>query len=88
VDLGRTTRPVRVRFTNTGGKPYRRVEAHLVYEVQTPTPAKVTFAWTEGGGATKTASRDYAALPGVEDMTWRLEAGKGVKTLWVEYAAK
>ena len=88
VDLGRTTKPVRVRFTNTGGKPYRKVEAHLVYEVQKPTPAKVTFAWTEGGGAPKTASRDYLGLPGVEDMTWRLEAGKGVKTLWVEYAAR
>jgi hypothetical protein len=88
VGLDKTTKPVRVRFTNSGGKPYRKVEAHLVYEVQNPTAATVTFAWSEAGGATKTASRDYAGLSNVEDMTWRLDAGRDVKTLWVEYAAR
>jgi hypothetical protein len=88
VDLGRTTKPVRVRFTNTGGKPYRKVEAHLAYEVQRSSPATVTFAWTEAGGPPKTATRDYAALPAIADLTWRIDAGRDVKTLWVEYAAK
>ena len=88
VGLDKTTKPVRVRFTNTGGKPYRKVEAHLVYEVQKPTAAEVTFAWSEAGGPAKTASRDYAGLSNVEDMTWRLDAGRDVKTLWVEYAAR
>ena len=91
-DVGRTTKPVRVRFTNTGGKPYRKVEAHLVYEVQRPTPATVTFAWTEGGGggrgAVKTESREYPGLPAIEDMTWQLRAGRDVKTRWVEYKAR
>jgi hypothetical protein len=91
VDLpgGGAVAPVRVRFKNDGGKAYRKVEAHVAYDVTNPSPTRVTFAWTEGtGGATKTASHTYAAKAGAEDATWELQAGRGVKTAWVEYAAQ
>jgi hypothetical protein len=42
--------PVRVRFTNNGGKTFRKVEAHLAYAVADPSPVDVSFAWTSGGG--------------------------------------
>lgn len=56
-----------------------------MYEVQNPTPTKVMFAWSEAG-ATKTATREYGARPGTEDSSWTIDAGRDVKTLWVEYA--
>jgi hypothetical protein len=86
---GGTTTPVRVRFRNDGGKAYRKVEAHLAYTVANPSATRVTFAWAEtGGGARKTAAHTYPARPGVEDPSWALEAGRGVKTVWVEAAAQ
>jgi len=84
---GGATGPVRVRFHNDGGKAYRKVEAHLAYEVSHPSATRVTFAWTEDGGATKTAGHTYPAKVGAEDATWELPAGRGVKTAWVETAA-
>ena len=80
--------PIRVKFTNTGRKQYRNVEAHLAYEVAEPSPTDVTFAWKEAGGEIKTASHTYAAHPGAEDATWTLAAGQKVETVWVEYAVK
>jgi hypothetical protein len=83
-----TAGPVRVRFKNDGGKAYRKVEAHLGYAVARPSQTRVTFAWTEGdGGAAKTSTRTYAATAGTEDTSWTLDAGRNVKTRWVEYAA-
>lgn len=82
-----TSGPVRVRFSNDGGKSYRKVEAHLAYAVAQPTPVEVTFAWTEGGGAVKTASHVYAGV-GTDDETWNLATGQGVETRWVQYAAR
>jgi hypothetical protein len=78
-----TNAPIRVRFTNTGGKQFRKVEAHLAYEVANPSAAEVTFAWTEGG-APKTATHTYAKAASAEDATWSIPAGKGVSTKWVE----
>jgi hypothetical protein len=80
------TGPVRVRFRNSGGKAYRKVEAHLAYEVAGPSPTRVTFAWQENNEP-KTATRTYRARPGDEDASWQISAGAGVKTRWVEYAA-
>lgn len=74
--------PIRVRFTNTGNKQFRKVEAHLAYEVANPSPAEVTFGWTEGG-AMKSANHTYAKV-GAEDTSWSIPAGKGVATKWVE----
>ena len=83
-----TTGPVRVRFRNDGGKTYRKVEAHLAYEVARPSEAQVTFAWTEAGGAVKTASHVYDDKQAIEDASWKLPAGKKVETKWVEYTSR
>ena len=81
--------PVRVRFTNTGGRAFMRAEAHLVYEVLDTSPVKVTFAWKEAGAAgLKTASRTYRPAAGKADTSWTIRTGKNVETVWVEYAAE
>lgn len=83
------TGPVRVRFSNTGGRTYRKVEAHLAYRVAAPSPVTVTFAWKEGDAAQlKTASRTYTPAGDAEDASWELAVGQNVRTAWVEYAAR
>jgi hypothetical protein len=81
------TRPkqVQIRFDNTGRKTYRRVEAHLMYQVARPTAAKVTFAWTEDGGTEKRAARqvDSTAQP----QSWTIDTAGIVQTRWVEITA-
>jgi hypothetical protein len=76
--------PVLVRFSNDGGKKYRRVEAHLVYETKTNEASKVTFAWKNGDDPQlHTAAHSYNGV--VEnDSAWQLDAGQSVKTRWVE----
>ncbi|MBA3937606.1 MAG: hypothetical protein H0X38_09095 [Planctomycetes bacterium] len=88
VALDPASGPVRVRFTNNGGKPFLKVEAHLVYQVRRPGPVEVTFSWADDAGPARTASHAFAARAGQEDRTWSIPAGKQVKTLWVEYAAR
>jgi hypothetical protein len=78
-----TNAPIRVRFSNTGGKQFRKVEAHLAYEVTNPSATEVTFAWTEGG-ATKSASHTYGKGANAEDASWTIQVGKGAATKWVE----
>jgi len=78
--------PVQVRFSNTGRRDFPRVEAHLVYEVQNPSPLKVTFAWSDGGRL-RTAAHTYPATPGKADRSWTIAAGDSPQTVWVEYAA-
>ncbi len=81
--------PVRVRFTNTGRRTFMRAEAHLVYEVPSTSPLKVTFAWKEAGAAgLKTAGRTYRPAAGKPDTSWTIRTGKNVETVWVEYAAE
>jgi hypothetical protein len=82
------TGPVRVKFSNDGRKQYRKVEAHLAYEVAEPSPTEVTFAWKESGGELKTATHTYGSHAGPEDATWSVAAGSKVETVWVEYAVK
>jgi len=79
--------PVRVRFANTGRRPYMRAEAHLVYRVETTSPLKVTFAW-KGGGKLRKATHTYRTAPGEADSSWSFDAGMNPQTLWVEYAAE
>jgi hypothetical protein len=81
-----TTGPVRVRFSNDGGKTYRKVEAYLAYEVPVRSPAEVTFAWSEGGGALKTSSHTYADIDAKDNTSWSFEAARNVETKWVEIA--
>jgi hypothetical protein len=75
--------PLRLRFTNTGQRTYRKVEAYLAYAIQHPSPTAVTFAWREGSGAVKTATHTY--INGQEDSSWNLDAGRDTRTVWVEY---
>lgn len=87
-DLKDTAGPVRVRFGNNGGKNYRRVEAHLVYELARPGGTEVTFAWKEGTGPLKTATHVFPHTAGKEDTSWTVATGANVETVWVEYKAK
>jgi hypothetical protein len=81
-------KPVRVRFSNDGGKPLRKAEAYLAYEVAGG-EAEVTFRWDDASGKRQTASHAYAAsVPGTEGDTWRLDAGQKPQTVWVETRAK
>ncbi|MCC2669805.1 MAG: hypothetical protein K0Q72_2276 [Armatimonadetes bacterium] len=75
--------PVRVRFTNDGGKAYARAEAHLVYAAPSQDPTRVTFTWTDDQGP-HTASHTVSAGKG--PATWDLPTGRGVRTRWVEFA--
>jgi hypothetical protein len=73
--------PVRVRFSNTGGKAFARAEAHLVYRADAGDVTKVTFAWTDDGGAhesPRVAAADKA-------VPWTLATGKNVRTRWVDF---
>jgi hypothetical protein len=84
--LDKAVGPVRVRFSNTGGRQYMWAEAHLVYNVENSSPVKVTYAWKDAG-ETKTASHTYKAAAGPDD-SWTVNAGTAPETLWVEYAAE
>ena len=86
--LDRVSGPVRLRFFNTGGMPFTRVEGHLVYEVPTTSAVKVTFAWKEGKDL-KTASHTYKGFkPDKPDGAWTFTAGEKPETVWVEYVAE
>jgi hypothetical protein len=78
---------IRVRFTNNGGKTFRKVEAYLIYEVKDPTPTELTFAW-KAGGKLKTATHQYSTAAGTEDANWHVAAGEKVQTSWVELKSK
>jgi hypothetical protein len=85
IELPGVTGPVRVRFRNTGGKAYRTVEAHLVYDLPTPSPLQVTFAWDETGHPVRSATHTYPGTGGVADGAWVFDAGKVLKTRRISY---
>jgi hypothetical protein len=87
IELKDVDGPVRVRFSNTAGRAFLRVEEHLVYKVQKQGPTEVTFAWKEGGGELKTGKHTYAPSD-KEDSSWTIKTGLNVTTVWVEEAAK
>lgn len=80
-------KPIRVRFTNNGGKTFRKVEAYLVYEEKDSTPLELTFAW-KAGDESKTATHRYTSAAGAGDATWHLAVGEKVQTSWVEMKSK
>ncbi len=84
VELATSPQQVQVRFRNTGGKPYRRVEAHLLYQVANPTAAKVTFGWSEDGGKVRESTQLVKSSH--EEQTWSIDTSGEVKTQWVEIA--
>ncbi len=71
---------VRVRFRNTGGKPYLRGEVHLVYATRGKDATKVTFDWTDARGPHRQAHVCSAGAGGA----WKLPTGRDVRTRWVE----
>src|SRR5207249_1795847 len=58
---------VRVRFRNTGGKPYARAEVHLAYRVPRTDATEVTFAWADDTGD-HTAGHTFPGKS--DDQTW------------------
>jgi hypothetical protein len=72
---------VRVRFRNTGGKPYLRAEAQLVYRTRGNDATKVTFAWTDDAGPHQEAHLFGAGRA----ADWDVRTGRNVETRWVEF---
>jgi hypothetical protein len=75
------TGPLRVRFSNSGGKGYARCEAHLAYRVGGKDATRVTFAWSDDRGD-RQASHTFA-----HGGSWKVPTGKSVRTRWVEFEA-
>ena len=72
---------VRVRFHNTGGRPYLRAEAHLVYRTRGTDDTKVTFDWTDDAGPHRQAHVFGTGKP----AGWAIQTGRNVRTRWVEF---
>ncbi len=77
--------PVLVRFSNDGGKKYRRVEAHLEYEVKATTPAKVEFHY-DNAKEPRSQSHTFDAAKGT-DQTWTPDFGTSPRLRHIEIAA-
>ncbi|MFH1709394.1 MAG: hypothetical protein ABIF71_15960 [Planctomycetota bacterium] len=75
---------VQVRFTNDGGKAFRKCEVYLVYAADNTSETKVTFCWDDAGGTGKTANHTYAAGQTTPDSTWTVATGTSTVTKWVE----
>jgi hypothetical protein len=78
LELKETAPSVRVRFSNSGGKPVMRGELHAVYRTPGKDATKATFDWTDDAGA----HRESNVFRGAG--SWDLKTGKNVKTRWVE----
>jgi hypothetical protein len=78
---GSSSRSVRVRFHNDGGKQFLRAEAHLEYAVRGGDATKVTFDWTDDAGA----HRESRTFAGASPAPWSLKTGRNVVTRWVEF---
>ena len=74
--------PIRVRFSNSGNIEILRAEAHLVVQRPVKDGTRVTFDWTDDGGA----HRESHVFAAGKAPDWDLKTGKGVVTRWVEYA--
>jgi hypothetical protein len=72
---------VRIRFHNDGGKTYARCEVHLLYRTPGGDATRVTFDWTDDGGAHR-ASHRFAVS---SQAPWELVTGRNVQTRWVEF---
>lgn len=70
-----------VRFSNDGGKPNLRVEAHVTYEVANQDAMKVTYDWVDAIGDQR---ESHVFEPGNQEQTWTIPTAKAVITRWVE----
>jgi len=70
-----TRQPIRVRFNNSAGKTFRKVEAYVAYEVS-PSKASTaaTFTWQDDTGG-HSATTHIAG----HRHTWQIPAGKNVR---------
>jgi hypothetical protein len=73
---------VRVRFSNSGRRPYNRAEAHLVYRTATQDKTQATFAWTDDSGPHQ-ARHQFEATPNKQEV-WTIPTGRNVETHWVD----
>jgi hypothetical protein len=71
----------RVRFHNTGGKPYLRAEVHLVYTTRGKDSTKVTFDWSDETGPNRRSHVFHAG----DSAGWKVPTGRTVQTRWVEF---
>ena len=78
---GKDVSSLRVRFHNTDGKPCLRAEVHLVYQTRSKDRTKVTFYWTDDGGACRESHVFDAGKP----AEWAIKTGRNVQTRWVEF---
>ena len=76
-----------VRFSNTGGRSYRKVEAYLVYATPNDRTTKVSFNWTDDAGE-HTEEHTYRASQTRPDSSWKLKTGRKTRTNWVEMAVE
>lgn len=82
LDLDSHDGPVQIRFRNDGGKKYRRVEAHLVYQTPGTDATTVRFGWTtneQKQDAELTFATDHDPA-----KDWLIDTGESVTTRWVE----
>lgn len=84
--LEKVVKPVRVRFSNNGGRTVQRAEMQLTYGVPATSPLKVTYAW-RNGAEVKTATHSYPVTVNA-DAAWTFDAGAEPKTFYVEYSAQ
>ncbi len=84
VELDKVQTPVRVRFSNDGGKRYRRAELHLAYQIPKPDACRVTFGWSDDKGQ-HAASNEFPSNPGTAAAGWQVPTSQNVQTQWVEY---
>jgi len=82
--VDRVAKPVQVRFTNTGKRTFKRVEAQLAYVVPNTSPLQVTYAWKEAG-VVKTDT--HVVAKGTAKDSWSFTAGAAPQTFYVEYQA-
>jgi hypothetical protein len=76
--------PLRVRFRNDRRVPFGRAEMHLVSRTPGRDSTRVTFDWTDDGGA----HRESHVFPAEAAPAWEIKTGRNIVTRWVEYAAQ
>jgi hypothetical protein len=74
--------PLQLRFSNSGNLEIMKAEAQLVVRRPVKDGTRVTFDWSDDGGA----HRESHVFPAGKAPDWDLKTGKGVVTRWVEVA--
>ena len=75
---------VMVRFSNDGGKGYRKADVYLVYQTTNNQTVDVTFNWNDSIGTGRSDTHTYPAGQTTPDSTWTVATGTSTVTNWVE----